>query len=386
MASFTGGKTMDRLLTRASSFMRFLPADRQAVPEPPKDSFFYRAFEQYIDIAEAVTNTSYLQSMAAATLCPDYYGQLTVLDSYYCYRAADTLKALLCKVDKETDPKLYEQIEVMIKGYDNYNGTFLDNWHLRESDSVTPTKAMHDYSEFEHSVMCYEDPIYTLVAYIPCYYLWPWFSQRIMEQDGYNTDGLYNYWFGSNYYGPDSYKSAWRIGNLIEEWVKADKPFDEAKAMEIYGKAMNFEYEIFSTADQKPEEKEGVNRMSSSKTFNLDRISKGQYMSWFITTQAANRITVKLYDDKKVYFEASKQSIDINPPLAQGADFVAGTGLRLQITSSGSNELQTWHNMSDISSSSGDCVGEVFTLSGEDYTDDDYNDVYVSISAWDKAH
>ena len=42
-------------------------------------------------------------------------------------------------------------------------------------------------------------------------------------------------------------------------------------------------------------------------------------MSWFVTTQAANRITVKLFDDTKVYFVASKKSVDINPPLALGA-------------------------------------------------------------------
>lgn len=125
--------------------------------------------------------------------------------------------------------------------------------------------------------------------------------------------------------------------------------------------------------------------MSQTKTFNLDRIRKGQYVSWFVTTQAANKITVKMYDDRKVYFEASKTSISIEPPLAQGASIVEGDGLKLQISSSGNYELQAWHNMSDISSASGDCVGEVFTLAGEDYTDSDYNDVYVSLSAWDKA-
>ena len=125
--------------------------------------------------------------------------------------------------------------------------------------------------------------------------------------------------------------------------------------------------------------------MSQTKTFNLGRIKKNQYVSWFVTTQAANVITVKMYDDTKVYFEASKKSIDIEPPLAQGASVVEGDGLKLQISSSGKDELQTWHNMSDISSASGDSVGEVFTLAGEDYTDSDYNDVYVSLSAWDKS-
>ena len=375
-----------KFLTRASSFMRLLPPDKQAVPEPSQDSFFYRAFNANLETANSVMNTSYLQSMAVGTLVPDYYGQLTVLDSYYCYRAAETLKSLLCKVDKAVDPALYDLITDMIKGYDNYNDTFLNNWHIRESDSVTPTKTMHDYAEHEHNTMCYDDPIYTLVAYIPCYYLWPWFSQKIMEQDGFNKDGIYSYWFAWNYEDDNSYKSAWRIGNLIEAWKAAGKEFDEDKALDVYSKSMQFELQVFTEADAENTEKMEVSHMSTSKTFNVGAITKGMYMSWFITSQAANRITVKLFDDKKVYFEASKQSIDIDPPLAQGAAFVDGDNLKIQITSSGHDELQTWHNMSDISSASGDTVGKVFTLSGEDYIDNDYNDVYVSLSAWNKAH
>lgn len=125
--------------------------------------------------------------------------------------------------------------------------------------------------------------------------------------------------------------------------------------------------------------------MGDTKTFHLDSITKGQYVSWFITTQAASLITVKLYDDKKVYFEESKHSINIEPPLAQGAAFVEGDNLKLLISSSSTYELKTWHKMSDISSSRGQCVGEIFTLAGEDYIDEDYNDVYVSLSAWKKA-
>ena len=126
--------------------------------------------------------------------------------------------------------------------------------------------------------------------------------------------------------------------------------------------------------------------MSSSKTYSIAGITPGMYMSWFVTTQAANRITVNLFDDTKVYFESSKQSIDIDPPLALGADYVAGNNLQITVTSSGNNEIESWHNTSDISAADGSQAGRVFVFAGEDYTDSDYNDVYVSISAWKKAH
>lgn len=214
--------SMSKFLTRSSSFIHYLPREMQSVYELDQDSFFYRAFKANEKTACEVVKTQYLQTMKVGNLNPNYYGGLTVLDSYYCYRASDTLKSLLCNIDKAADKVMYVLTDGMISGYDDYNSTFLKDWHIREPDT-------------------------------------------------------------------------------------------------------------------------------------------------------------------KVYFEASKKSIDIEPPLAQGASVVEGDGLKLQISSSGKDELQTWHNMSDISSASGDSVGEVFTLAGEDYTDSDYNDVYVSLSAWDKS-
>ena len=126
--------------------------------------------------------------------------------------------------------------------------------------------------------------------------------------------------------------------------------------------------------------------MSSSKTYSIAGVTQGMYMLWFVTTQAANRITVKLFDDTKVYFEASKKSVDINPPLALGADYVAGNNLQMTVTSSGDNEIESWHNTSDISTAEGGQAGRVFVFAGEDYIDHDYNDIYVSISAWNKAN
>lgn len=244
---------MSKILTRALSFISYLPMDVLEVPEPPKDSFFYQAFNANLETAQKVMNTSYLQKMKVGTLSPDFYGCLTVLDSYYCYRAADTLKSLICKIDKTTDAELYAITTGMMASYDDYNDTFLTDWHIRESDSVTPTQTMRNYSEHEHNVMCYEEPIYTLVAYIPCYYLWPWFSQQIQNAPEYQP-GVYKDWFEGNYGGTNaSFKSAWKIGIFIDEWIKAGKPFDKVKATEIYTKSMQYELQVFTEADVKNE-------------------------------------------------------------------------------------------------------------------------------------
>ncbi|MBR1693706.1 MAG: hypothetical protein IJ711_13185 [Lachnospiraceae bacterium] len=125
----------------------------------------------------------------------------------------------------------------------------------------------------------------------------------------------------------------------------------------------------------------------AKKTLILDGFKKGQYMSWFITTQAGNKIKVKLYDEAgNVYLEGSKQSTNIDPPLGQGSAFIKAEKVKIDIESVNANKLETWHNTSYISSATtGKQVGISFLLAGEDYDDEDYNDVYISICAWDKA-
>jgi hypothetical protein len=126
--------------------------------------------------------------------------------------------------------------------------------------------------------------------------------------------------------------------------------------------------------------------MSSKKTLYLGSFKKGQYMSWFATTQALNKIIVKLYDDTTTYFDKSKKSINIDPPLAQGSALIKGNNLRIDIESVRSSELKLWHNTMDICTPNDNQVGEVFVLAGEDYIDDDYNDICISITAYDKSN
>lgn len=112
-------------------------------------------------------------------------------------------------------------------------------------------------------------------------------------------------------------------------------------------------------------------------------IPQGWFMSWFVTTQAASKVTVNLADTKKKYIdEKSQQSCDINPPLAAGYGFVEGADLKLTISISGSRALKGEPHASDILTSKGAVVGKEFVMSIEDSEDDDYNDVAISIIAW----
>ena len=119
----------------------------------------------------------------------------------------------------------------------------------------------------------------------------------------------------------------------------------------------------------------------SSKEFRVE-FPAGYDMSWYITAQAGNKITVKLYDDTKVYFEKSKKGIEPLPPLDYGAARVAGNNLRIMITSEGSREIKSAISGHNIITPSGREVGKGMHIAIEDWTDDDYNDVSVSLLSW----
>lgn len=114
----------------------------------------------------------------------------------------------------------------------------------------------------------------------------------------------------------------------------------------------------------------------------LGEFEKGEYLSWFVTTQAANEVTVTLKDNKKTYFSAMKKSVNIAPPLAVGNDEYVGSNLVLEISIPQSDEVRPIPSMSSIISDTGKVLGHSFTCCGEDWTDNDYNDFYINIVGW----
>lgn len=211
-------------------------------PEPPKDSFFFKVFEKSISIAEDVKNTDFLQAMKEGNLPPTNFGVLNVQDAYYCYHAADTYGSLLTKINREEEPELYTLVKSNYEGYVSYNETFFNVWRIPMASSVNPTQNFKDYAEHEHHVMCSQPSIYTLVAMLPCYYLWYWFSSQLRPD--MSDDNLYLDWIE----GSLSTGSAYRIGNFIDNWQKKGKEFDEQIATEIYQTSMNFEKKVFTEA------------------------------------------------------------------------------------------------------------------------------------------
>ena len=240
---------MHHLISRNISLLVYLPeALRRLVGKPLPTSFYSRAFFANLLTANAVAATRYLQSMHDGTLNPLDYGSLTIQDAYYCYHAQDTLKELLDRIDREKSPDLYDLVASKASAYDNYNRTFLEDWHIRDAECVLPTDGTRAYVAHEQRVAREEEPIYSLVAFLPCYNLWPWFARQLMASPRYNP-GIYRDWFEGVYEGEvESFGGAWALGSFIEEWKDGGGAFDESLAHDIYRTSMEFELRMFREA------------------------------------------------------------------------------------------------------------------------------------------
>ena len=117
-------------------------------------------------------------------------------------------------------------------------------------------------------------------------------------------------------------------------------------------------------------------------TIQLGAFDKGEYLSWFVTTQASYEVTITLKDDGKTYFTGKKKSTNIAPPLAIGNDVYTGNNLRLEISIPESDDIKTLPTMSAIITNTGKICGHNFICCGEDWNDADYNDFYVNIVGW----
>jgi hypothetical protein len=134
---------------------------------------------------------------------------------------------------------------------------------------------------------------------------------------------------------------------------------------------------------KKPQKERIMGCKTATKEINV-AFPAGYDMSWYVTTQAGNKVTVKLFDDTTVYFEKSKQGTEAMPPLDYGVSKVKGNNLKVKITVESCSEDQIKSAISghNIITPSGREVGKGMHIAIEDWTDNDYNDVSISLLAW----
>jgi len=121
----------------------------------------------------------------------------------------------------------------------------------------------------------------------------------------------------------------------------------------------------------------------ATKTYVVPNFTEGLFMAWNMFTQADFEICVTLKDSAKTYVNrACKASTNIEPPLAEGNSFIEGNNLKIFVDIPQSSEIKSYINSYNITRPDGTAEGYGFNLFVEGQTDENYNDLYVSLVAW----
>lgn len=123
----------------------------------------------------------------------------------------------------------------------------------------------------------------------------------------------------------------------------------------------------------------------AKKEYKLPEIKAGMFMCWNVCTQTSAKHTITLKDKTgKSYFVYTKDNTSASYQfLGQGNSDVKGE-LILTVDCPESAELKQSIDANTITDSSGGTVGHGYEFCIEDWTDEDYNDVYIDIVAWSK--
>ena len=203
---------------------------------PPQGSLFWKMWNANLDIAQKALNTDFVQGIANGNLNPVTYGGFNVSDAYYCFHGASSY---LAAMQNAKDPTLKAYLEHKYTSYTDYNKTFPTTWRVKDATSIVPTSVCKAYTAFEDEICNNEAPIYALVVMLPCSYLWYWLGAQLNPPKAGN---IYAKWVTDNLYP----QGAHAMGNFLEAYQKSyPGQLDTIKAMDIYSKAINFEWQNF---------------------------------------------------------------------------------------------------------------------------------------------
>lgn len=219
-----------------------IQAHALSTESPPENSLFWQMWNANIQIAQQALSTPFVQGIKAGTLDPVTYGAFCISDVYYCFEGADDYSAV---AEGATSRTLKAFLVKKAMSYHAYNDSFTKTWHVRDASGVVPTDVTKAYSSFESQVAKDQPPIYTLVAMLPCEYLWAWLGQELA--DDATDDNLYKNWITGN----QGFKGSYTMGNFLMAYAEENPAaLDNELAMDIYTQAITYEWKNFLAATE----------------------------------------------------------------------------------------------------------------------------------------
>ena len=123
----------------------------------------------------------------------------------------------------------------------------------------------------------------------------------------------------------------------------------------------------------------------ASHTIPLQLVTRNWYMSWFMATQAAFNICVTLEDNAKQYVANKCRQSTAFGVLDQGFAQVAGDDMQLVVNIASSERILVVNHPVVVPNVKGIAVAQGYVFAFEDQDDQDFNDLYCTIMAWESV-
>ncbi|CAC5397942.1 unnamed protein product [Mytilus coruscus] len=177
-------------------------------------------------------NSSFVQGVKDGTLHPTYFGRYLIQDAVFCLEFSKALEVAATK----SGGRLKIFLENEVKVYKSFGEGILNDWYVQNASAVKVGPECQGFIDHLLNVSLNEDPIYIVVASIPCERLWPWLG---LHQFGPYKDWVMTY-FSPAYAGYHKFEA---IANAA--YVKGKLTKD--KALQIYTKSMEGEAAFFNS-------------------------------------------------------------------------------------------------------------------------------------------
>ncbi|XP_076091575.1 thiamine biosynthesis multifunctional protein ThiED-like isoform X2 [Mytilus galloprovincialis] len=183
-------------------------------------------------------NSSFVQGIKDGTLHPTYFGRYLIQDAVFCL---DFSKALE-KAATKSDGRLKFFLENEVKVYKSFGEGILNDLYVQNASSVKVGPECQGFIDHLLNVSLNEEPIYMIVASIPCERLWPWLG-LVLNKNAHQF-GPYKDWV-MTYFSPayDGYHKFEAIANAAYGQGNITKD----KALQIYTKSMDGEAAFFNS-------------------------------------------------------------------------------------------------------------------------------------------
>lgn len=210
---------------------------------PPEDSFAWQLWMKSQDLAHEALRTDYIGGIAGGTLEPDIYGRYTVQDAVYCHHAEQDYRLAEKRARAVGEEEVAAFAQAHHESYQAYWKQTFSSWSIVKPGALMPSPAMERYVEVERKVAAGADPIYTVVAMLPCDALWAWLAEQLAAS--VSPTNLYSSWIVGN----TGFTGAYHLNNFVNQWLAAHPGgADPETALAIFRACMTCEVNAFRAA------------------------------------------------------------------------------------------------------------------------------------------